>query len=258
MKPLWVFYSLIVILLAACLFVFAFQCEANTIGLSYDRAAGDSSFGVYADYQKDEIAQNLDFEFDGQYQNGHTANIDASFTLFNNFRIESNNYFEGEKLDLDIGRRVDLGASFVFDIKDLEVSIGIFGVNGNPFDPVKTATWDNDTGEWVADNPDEIPIPIKKGSTINIAAKTEFNKDILGRNFEVGLRGLFDFAGEDENAKYGKVHQLEASISTGGEFDIGVNWTLRLRLAAQAYQEGENFHTASQIRSITAGVEYPF
>ena len=248
MKPFWVFIAMLT------MFCFCGMSNANTVGLSYDRAVNDSNFGVYGDYEVD-IEDNLNLEIDGQYQFGddHTGNIDAAITAFDNFRIETNNYFINE------GRKLDVGASFVVNIQDAEVSVGIFGVNGNPFDPVETAT--KVDGEWVADDPVEPPIRVKQGSTLNAALKTEFNKDALGRTFEVGLRGLLELTDLGDIAQgdiTGKLHQFEASISTGGDFAMGADWTLRARLAAQAFDTEEGFGTAFQLRSVILGLEYPF
>ena len=63
-------------------------------------------------------------------------------------------------------------------------------------------------------------ILIKEGSSLNLALRTELEFGLLGRDVEAGLRGLFEVAGEGE-----KVHQGTIDLETGGQLDLGLNWT---------------------------------
>ena len=233
-KPFWVLIAF------AMIFCFCSMSDANTIGLSYDRAVDDSNWGIYGDYETEVDA--LGFELEGQLQGGdvYLGNLDLAFTFFNNFRLESNNLLKGYEIDT-IGRKNNLGLSFVFPIKDLEVSVGVFGVNGNPFDTIYELADPTDPESAEIKNSG---LRIKEGSTLNAALKTEFDVS----RFEVSLRGLLEVAGEGE-----KVHQLDADINTSGSITDSINWTLQTRVSAQLYGDVIEYETR-----IISGVEYPF
>ena len=240
MKPFWVFITILIIGIALTFGFLALNCSANTIGFSYDRAVDDSNFGIYGDYEQE--LDYLDFEAEGQMQGGdaYLGNLDLAFTFFNNFRVESNNTFKGFTLD-SIGRKNNLGLSFVAPIGDTEVSVGVFGVNGNPFEPVYEL--DDPTNPESAVLKDS-GLSIKEGSTLNAALKAEFDVS----RFEVGIRGLIELAGEGD-----KVHQVDLDANTSGRITNSVNWTLQTRLSAQLYGDIIEYETR-----IISGIEYPF
>ena len=241
MKPFWLVYVLII---ASLMFV-AFA-NANTVGFSYDRAVNEDSWGIYGDYQED-FNEYSGFELDGQLQGGDVifGNLDLALT-FGMFRLESNNLLKGYEID-SIGRKNNLGLSGVVNLGDFEVSVGIFGVNGNPFDTVYELENPTDPNSVVEK---DAGISIKEGSTLNAALKTEFSRTILNRDFEIALRGLFEVAGDPETDK---AHQLEANISTGGTLINSLNWTAQARISAQLW--GDLIQHDSQIMT---GVEFPF
>ena len=240
MKPFWVFTTIFAIIVMTLFVAFVFTCNANTIGFSYDRAIDESNWGLHGDYETG--VENLDFELEGQLQSGdaYIGNLDLSFTLFDYLRIESNNLLKGYELDT-IGRKNNIGASFVFPIDDIEVAVGIFGVNGNPFEPVYELSDPTDPDSATIK---DSGITIKEGSTLNAALSTELD---LSR-FEIGLRGLLELTGEGE-----KVHQFDVDIGTSGNWTDSINWTLQTRISAQLFGDVLEYETR-----ILSGIEYPF
>ena len=111
---------------------------ANTVGFIYQSAANEDAWGLNGDYEAD-ITDVLKFGAEGQLQSGdvYAGDLDLAFTLGNDglgIRLESNNTFTGYAL-AKMGRNNDLGLSLVFPIGGVEVSGGVFGKNGNPFEP---------------------------------------------------------------------------------------------------------------------------
>ena len=220
---------------------------ANTVGLTYSQAIDDEAWGVIGDYEY-QFTDNLKFGAEGQMIGGdaYAGNLDVALTLFDNLRLESNNIFQGYVID-DIGRRNDLGASWVFLIGDTEFSFGLFGQNGNPFLPIYKLSdpSDPDSAELV-----DSGIRIKDGSTLNLAVRFERDASVLNRSIEMGMRGLFELSGEKDTEK---VHQLTVDLETGGSLAMGINWSAQISVDVQAF--GEEVHWQ---RTITSGVNYPF
>ena len=238
--------KLLLAIIVAC-FVFVPPVLANTIGLTYSQAIDDEAWGVIGDYEH-EISDNLKFGLEGQMQasDAFAGNLDMALTIWNNLRLESNNIFQGYVLN-DIGRRNDLGASWVFAFGDTEVSFGLFGQNGNPFQPIYELSDPTDpTSAELVDS----GILIKDGSTLNLAARFEKDMSVLNRSVEGGFRTLFELSGkEDED----KVHQLTIDLETGGNLALGVTWTAQVQIDAQL--QGEEVYLQ---RTITSGVNYRF
>lgn len=240
--PIFVIASISIMLIILALFTCA-TVDANTLGLSYDRAVDETNIGIYGDYEKD--LGIADFEVEGQLQGGdiYLGNIDTAFT-FNigsiGLRLENNNLLKGYELS-SIGRTNDIGASLVIPIDSLEVSVGIFGKSGNPFDKIYELENPSDPESAVLK---DAGITIKDGSTLNAAVKTEFDVS----RFEVGLRALFELAGEGE-----KAHQAVIDIGTGGNLVGGIDWTVQAQITTQIY--GDLIEHESQIIS---GLEYNF
>lgn len=234
--------------LLVALSLFCFPVFANTIGFSLSQAVDDSNLGVYGDYETD-LTDILKFGIEGQFQKGDeiTGNADVALTLGNDtlgVRLESINKFRGHAL-ADIGRTNSLGASLVFPIAGLEISGGIFGQTGNPFqttyelsDPTDpTSVQELDSG-----------ILIKEGSTLNLALKTEFDY----KRLEVSVRGLFEIAGEGD-----RYHQLDVGIETGGSLTDTLGWTVQGEVIGQlvALPDGALLNYE---RSILASIQYSF
>ena len=239
MKNLLLFIMMLIVV------TFTTSAFANSVGVNFSQALDDVNLGVYGDYEVD-FTENLKFGAEGQLQSGDVilGDLAVAVTLGNErigVRVETNNHWTGHTFD-DIGRINDLGASLVFPIGNLEVSGGIFGKSGNPFLPVYELSNPNDPESAVLK---EDGLKIKDASTLNLALRTEFDWS----RFEIGLRGLFEIAGEGE-----KVHQGTADIETGGDLFIdGLGWTLQGQVVAQAW--GENITWQS---SIAAGAKYEF
>ena len=185
-------------------------------------ALDDNAWGVIGDYEKGI------FEVEGNLQGGdaYTGNVDAAVTLFDYLRVSSKNTLKGFSLD-ELGRTNDLGAAFVVPVSDeVDVAIGIFGRNGNPFAPVYELENPSDPNSVVLK---DAGITIKGGSTMLASLETELD---VGR-FEVELQGLLELLGTDD-----KIQQVRANISTDGVFgDSGITWNAAVNLRLQKYGE---------------------
>ena len=209
----------------------------NSVGVNVSQALDDVSVGVHGDYEV-ELKDNLKLGLEGQGLAGdaYLGDLAVALTIGNDklgVRAETNNHWTGYTLD-DMGRTNDLGLSLVFPLGNLEVSGGVFGKSGNPFLPVYELSNPNDPNSATLK---DSGIVIKEGSTLNLALRTEFD----WRNFEVGLRGLFEIAGEGD-----KVHQLTADVETGGGLlSTGFDWTLQWQLVTQAWGENITWQSAA-------------
>jgi hypothetical protein len=220
---------------------------SNSVGFSYGEALGESNWGVNADYET-QVNDAVKFGIEGQLQSGdaYAGNADVAVTLWKALRLESNNLFTGYEVS-KLGRTNDLGASYVFMLGSLEVSAGLFGKNGNPFQP--TYELKDPTDPNSAELKDS-GILIKDGSSLNLALRTELEFEMLGKPVEVGLRGLLEVLGEEGTEK---AHQLRADLQTGGQLVGGINWTAQAQVNAQAWGEDITWQ-----RIVNFGVNYPF
>lgn len=210
--------------------------EGN-IGFNYSRAIDDQNWGFLGDYEHK--ADIFDFEVEGQLQSGdvYRGKTDLSVTLNTPLPIDlqlySNNTLKGYTLDT-LGRVNDVGAALVVPINSLNVSIGIFGRNGNPFAPRTALGTLTDAGFSEEDltglDLENIQLSegmsIKAGSSLNSSIETEFD---ISR-FEVEVKGLLELLGEGE-----KVHQLLANIATGGTLLQQFSWQISADLGAQLF-----------------------
>lgn len=240
LKLLFIVTSISVLLLFLMLTMCA---DANTIGLTYGGSTDDWNLGIYGDYEKG--LGVADFEIEGQLQSGdvYLGNLDTAITFgigSIGLRLESNNLLKGYEVS-SIGRTNDIGASVVIPIDSLEVSVGIFGKSGNPFDKVYELENPSDPDSAILK---DAGITIKEGSTLNAALKTEFDVS----RFEIGLRGLLELAGEGE-----KAHQAVVDIGTGGNFVGGIDWTAQAKIYAQSYKNLIEYEYR-----IISGLEYNF
>ena len=236
--------TLFVIVFTMC---FTLPAFSNSVGFIYQEAIDDSSWGVNADYET-QVNDVVKFGVEGQLQSGvsYAGNADIAVTLWESLRLESNNLFTGYQVS-KLGRTNDLGASYVFMLGKLEVSAGLFGKNGNPFQPVYFLKDPTDPNS--AELKDS-GILIKDGSSLNLALRTELEFQVLGKGVEVGLRGLLEVAGEEGTEK---AHQLRADLQTGGQLVGGINWTAQAQVNAQAWGEDVTWQ-----RIVNFGVNYPF
>ena len=239
-------FSLLATLILIVAVSFTHSAFSNSVGFIY-QATQDSNWGINADYET-QVNETVKFGFEGQLQNSvsYAGNADVAFTLWDNLRLESNNLFTGYTLT-ELGRTNDLGASYVFMLGKIEVSAGLFGKNGNPFQPVYFLKDPTDPNS--AELKDS-GILIKDGSSLNLALRTELEFEVLGKDVEVGLRGLLEVAGEEGTEK---AHQLRADIQTGGALIGGVNWTAQAQVNAQAWGESVTWQ-----RIVNLGFNYSF
>ena len=221
---------------------------ANTLGFTYGEALDEKNYGIYGDYEA-QVTDVVKFGAEGQFQLGEAllGNLDVAVTLGNEklgVRFESNNNYKGADLN-DVGRTNALGASLVFPLFGLEVSGGVFGKTGNPFQPTyRLADPTDPASAELADS----GILIKEDSTLNLALKTEFD----WKRLEVSLRTLFEVAGEGD-----KYHQLDVGLETGGQFTEKLGWVTQLKVIGQlvALEDGAKIYSE---RSVIAGVKYSF
>ena len=230
-----------------CLF-FPHNAFSNSVGFTYTDAIGDIGFGLHGDYEVD-INAITKFGIEGQLQSGdaYLGDLDFGLTFGNDalgIRFESHNNLTGFDLK-GLGRTNSLGASLVFPLGDWEVSGGIFGQSGNPFDPVYELKDPTDPTSAVVK---DAGIRVKDGSTLNLALRTELEFEFFGRDVEAGLRGLFEIAGEGE-----RVNQGTIDLETGGHLSGGFNWTAQLEFVVQA--QGDIIQSQ---RSFILGANYPF
>ena len=183
----------------------------------------DNAWGVIGDYEKGI------FEVEGNLQSGdaYAGNVDVSVNLLNDvIRVSSKNTLKGFSLD-ELGRTNDLGASVVFGVSDeVDIAVGIFGRNGNPFAPVYELEDPSDPTSAVLK---DAGITIKSGSTMLASLETELD---VGR-FEVEVQGLLELLGTDD-----KIQQVRANISTDGAlFNTGITWNVAADVRLQKYGE---------------------
>ena len=220
----------LLILFISLFFTSMVYAEGN-LAVNVAGVLNDNALGVIGDYEKGI------FEVEGNLQNGdaYAGNVNAAVTLFDYFRISSKNTLSGFSLD-DLGRTNDLGASFVYGLTDeIDVAVGIFGRNGNPFAPVYELSDPTDPESVVLK---DAGITIKGGSSVLASLETELD---VGR-FEVELQGLLEVLGE---ANTDKVQQVNANISTDGTLlDTGIMWNVSVNIRAQKLGEVVEYETS--------------
>ena len=182
----------------------------------------ENAWGIVGEYE-----QGI-FEVEGNLQSGeaYAGNVNAAATFFDYLRVSSKNTLKGYSLT-GLGRTNDLGAAFVFGLTDdIDVAVGVFGRNGNPFKAVYELADPTD--------PDSVTlkdagITIQGGSTALASLEAELD---VGR-FEVELQGLLELLGKDD-----KVQQVHANISTDGAlFNTGITWNIAANVRLQKYGE---------------------
>lgn len=231
------------VVLTSVFLLISFSAVANEIGFTYSQAIDDVNWGVTGDV---EVGV---FEIDGTLQSGDlyrgTADISMTFDVGSvGFQLYSDNRVKGYELTA-LGRTNDIGAGIVLPIDEsIDLSVSVFGRNGNPFAPATAETTLLDAG-FTEDaleglGLDAIPssekgITIKEGSSVNAAISTAF---ALNR-FNVELKGIVEVAGEGE-----KVHQFLTDVSTGGTLTEQLSWQLSAEVVSQLYGDLIEYETA--------------
>ena len=235
-------------LLLIALMLFPAQTFAEgALGFSLNRALDDQSWGLFGEHAHH--AERFDTEFEGSLQAGDAYRGETetaiTFDVGNRLgvRLYSHNTFKGHTLS-DIGRVNDMGVALAVPTGDMEVAIGIFGRNGNPF-AIPTAKdilvgegFDGDTlpEELATLESGQKGLSIKDGSSVNAAISAEFDV----RRFEVETKALLEIAGEGE-----RVHQLLTTLATDGQFPrLGLDWKIVLDIDAQWFDGTIEYETA--------------
>ena len=242
----WCILALTFIAAIVMFFVTTPVFSEGNIGFTYSRAIDDQNWGFLGDYEHK--ADIFDFEVEGQLQSGdvYRGKTDLSVTLNTplpvDLQLYSNNTLKGYTLDT-LGRVNDVGAALVVPINSLNVSIGIFGRNGNPFAPRTALSTLTDAGfseeDFTGLDLENIQLSegmsIKAGSSLNGSIETEFD---ISR-FEVEVKGLLELVGEGE-----KVHQVLANIATGGTLLQAFSWQISADLGAQLFGDVIEYETS--------------
>ena len=225
-------------MMIALLFTFPiFARAAGTIGFTYTQAVDDASWGIHGDYEKERHGIGK-LAGEGQLQSGETyrGDVDIGFTFKLQrigFRVYSDNKLKGYTLD-GLGRTNDIGADIVVPVKGVDVSVGIFGRNGNPFAPrtalgtLTDAGFSEETFDGLGLGEIQLAegLSIKDGSTLNAAVKAEFDIN----RFEIEAKGLFEIAGEAQ-----KVHQGIVNIGTSGHLFGNFGWSVQTEIETQVW-----------------------
>lgn len=234
------------IAIAALCFVSVLPVFSNTVGFTYQSAVDDAGWGLHGDWEHEVNRLKIGVEGQLQSNKSYAGNLDLALTIFDKVRFESNNIFAGPSIS-GLGRDNDLGMSYVFKIGGLEISAGLFGKNGNPFQPVYRL---KDPTDPMSAELKDSGILIKDGSSLNGALRTEFDVSVLDKDIEVGLRSLIEVLGDPGTEK---AHQLRADIQTGGTLVGNIDWIAQAQVVAQIW--GENI---TWQRVINGGVNYQF
>ena len=231
------------VILTSVFLLTSFSAVANEFGFTYSQAIDEVNWGVTGD-----VEVGI-FDIDGTLQSGDmyrgTADISMTFDLGAiGVELYSDNRVKGYELTA-LGRTNDIGAGFIVPLDEsLDVSVSVFGRNGNPFAPATAESTLLDAGfseeSLEGLGLSEIPsgdkgISIKEGSSVNAAISTVF---ALSR-FNVELKGIVEVAGEGE-----KVHQFLTDVSTGGTLTDQLSWQFSAEVVSQLYGELIEYETA--------------
>lgn len=233
----WLLIAMIAVVLSTPQLLWA---EGN-IGFSYSRAVDDVSLGVHGDYEKQ--VGPVDLSAEGQMQTGdlYLGNVDLSAT-WKRLRIASDNKLQGATL-AGIGRQNTMTGSLVFPfLEKYEITVGVFGQNGNPFDPVYELadSSDPDSAELK-----DAGIPIPEGNLWGISVTGAFDV----KQFEIDGKALID----PNNI----THQLKVGVGTGGDLFGGLGWSAKANIAAQSHKTDDEGVVAFQTDTII-GIDYKF
>lgn len=222
--------------------LFALPAFSNTVGFSYSRAVDDASLGVYGDYEQQ--VGPVDFDVEAQLQTGdlYVGNVDVSAT-FKRIRIASDNKLQGATL-AGIGRQNVMTGSVVFPfLGKYEVSVGVFGQNGNPFDEIYELA---DPSDPTSVELKDAGIAIPEGNLWGISVTGAYDV----KNFEIDGKALLD--------PNNTTHQGKIGIGTGGELWGGLGWSAKVNIAVQSYKETDDVRILEFQTDTIIGVDYPF
>ena len=202
------------------------NANANSIGVNFGQSSLDGiDLGFTGDYET--RVKNIDLDAEGNLQTGDSleGNLDLGATFDLPFwgigvRVENDNKFTGYTWDT-LGRDNTLGLGLVVPIQTVDVSVIVFGKEGNPFLPVYELANPSDPNSAVLK---DAGITIKDEATLNAALKASLNLAI----FEIDLRGIVELWGKGE-----RVDQLEADIGTGGSLFGGFDWVANVNVVGQ-------------------------
>ena len=235
-KRFWIFAAMVAVLLCAP------PAFSNTVGFSYSRAVDDASLGVYGDSEKQ--VGPVDFDVAAQLQTGdlYVGNVDVSAT-FKRIRIASDNKLQGATL-AGIGRQNVMTGSVVFPfLGKYEVSVGVFGQNGNPFDEIYELT---DPSNPNSAELKDAGIAIPEGNLWGISVTGAYDV----KNFEIEGKALLD--------PNNTTHQGKIGIGTGGELWGGLGWSAQVKIAVQSHQATDAARILEFQTDTIIGVDYPF
>ena len=260
-----------VFLLCVCLLMATTAFGEGTLGWDYSRAVDDQSWGAHGDYEQN--FGPFDVELEGQIQSGDVYKGDIGFAVTFpaviipiDLQLASNNDLKGYSLD-GLGRVNKLSAAFVVPVKDVDVFVGVFGRNGNPFANPNLFDVGLNNG-FVEDDlvaigaadifPLDRGITMPEGSAAGVSLEAEFDVS----RFEISAKGLGELWGEGT-----RVHQARFEVTTGGDLiddrirglfgdrvgDVlsGFGWSIVANVAVQAY-DGLIEHETG----IRSGIEY--
>ena len=239
MKPFYLTLALMV--LSLCMFLSPYAYSEGSFGFSYSRAVDDESIGIHGDIEKD--LGLFDLEVEGQLQSGdmYVGSLDISADI-GFIRISSNNNLKGFTLG-SIGRENVLSLSGVYEVGDYEVSIGVFGRNGNPFKTSYELSDPIDPLSEVIETYAGISMP--EGSGWGVSLSSGFNASVFEIDGEVLL---------DPNDVR---HQGNIGIGTGGDLLGNLGWIAKADIIAQSIKEDET-RTLKFETSTIFGIDYRF
>lgn len=220
-------------------FVMCAPADANTLGVNFTQTPAANTLGVNGDLEHN--IEVFTFDIEGQLNRqediwstdtviGTTIDLNDFGINFTDFRIESNIF--GQIGEVSFEGTYDFGLGFVVPIKNVNISVGYFRKQGNPFAPqyqlIDSSNPDSGS-ELVGD-----PINVLDGSSDNLALKADFDLSV----FEIGARGLLQLTGVgDENHK---IHQFKFDTGTGGKLSENITWAVGSKVSVDFDSESED------------------
>ena len=238
----------IISMFALVLLFSAHLAHANSVGFNYNQAVGDVSTGIHGDYEID--FGLIDAEIEGQLQSGdvYLGNIDAAITFDFTFdimsiglRLASDNTLKGYSIE-NLGRdNVITGSIVVPILEKYEVSVGVFGRDGNPFVSVFELEDESNPDSLIVEKDAGISMP--DDSRIGVSITVGFDVS----RFEVDFKALLDPLSKVKN------HQISVGIGTGGELFGSLGWIIKSDIVGQIIGGNGEFGI-----STIAGIDYNF
>ena len=219
----------------------------GTVGFTYSQIIDDKSLGVTGEYER-ELTERVTFEADGQLQTGDiyngTLNTNFVFDIAAiDLKLLVENQYKGYDLDT-LGRAQSVGLAFSVPIDNLNIDVGIGGVNSSPFDTpnafdtlVSEGFSESDISGKGLDAVTPAPkgIPFKNGSALNAFMATGFEKGV----FDIDIKAIIELLGEGD-----KMHQVNTVFSTNGTV-AGLLITTSVELGLVSYQDAIHHEIAT-------------